>query len=131
MRSEIWSLEIRCRMDWTVDPRGNLPVVRQVLGSLRSRGPRGEGQGARPINALDELCRLMKSLVHPKPGAAGSLGAGLIPISSELCYRLGACQIAMCATGMQRCVEAQPGGGTAGRRGRGWTSGGWGGPSMG
>ena len=60
----------------------------------------------RPINALDELCRLMKSLVHPKPGAAGSLGAGLIPISSELCYRLGACQIAMCATGMQRCVEA-------------------------
>lgn len=59
----------------------------------------------RPINALDELCRLMKSLVHPKPGAAGSLGAGLIPISSELCYRLGACQIAMCATGMQRCAE--------------------------
>uniref|UniRef100_A0A452EMZ8 Phosphatidylinositol 3,4,5-trisphosphate-dependent Rac exchanger 1 protein n=1 Tax=Capra hircus TaxID=9925 RepID=A0A452EMZ8_CAPHI len=57
----------------------------------------------RPINALDELCRLMKSLVHPKSGAAGSLGAGLIPISSELCYRLGACQIAMCGTGMQRC----------------------------
>uniref|UniRef100_A0A287B6M9 Phosphatidylinositol 3,4,5-trisphosphate-dependent Rac exchanger 1 protein n=1 Tax=Sus scrofa TaxID=9823 RepID=A0A287B6M9_PIG len=56
----------------------------------------------RPINALDELCRLMKSFVHPKPGASGSLGAGLIPISSELCYRLGACQIAMCRTGMQR-----------------------------
>lgn len=56
----------------------------------------------RPINALDELCRLMKSLVHPKPGAGASLGAGLIPVSSELCYRLGACQIAMCGTGMQR-----------------------------
>ncbi|KAL2763586.1 phosphatidylinositol 3,4,5-trisphosphate-dependent Rac exchanger 1 protein [Daubentonia madagascariensis] len=56
----------------------------------------------RPINALDELCRLMKSFVHPKPGAGGILGAGLIPISSELCYRLGACQIAMCGTGMQR-----------------------------
>uniref|UniRef100_A0A8C9JSI9 Phosphatidylinositol 3,4,5-trisphosphate-dependent Rac exchanger 1 protein n=1 Tax=Panthera tigris altaica TaxID=74533 RepID=A0A8C9JSI9_PANTA len=56
----------------------------------------------RPINALDELCRLMKSFVHPKPGASGSLGAGLIPISSELCYRLGACQIAMCGTGRQR-----------------------------
>ncbi|KAF6089023.1 phosphatidylinositol-3,4,5-trisphosphate dependent Rac exchange factor 1 [Phyllostomus discolor] len=56
----------------------------------------------RPINALDELCRLMKSFVHPKPGAPGSLGAGLVPISSELCYRLGACQIAMCGTGMQR-----------------------------
>lgn len=47
VRSEIWSLEIRCRMDWTVDPRGNLPLVRQVLVSLRSRGPRGEGQGQR------------------------------------------------------------------------------------
>ncbi|XP_012879769.1 PREDICTED: phosphatidylinositol 3,4,5-trisphosphate-dependent Rac exchanger 1 protein [Dipodomys ordii] len=56
----------------------------------------------RPINALDELCRLMKSLVHPRPGASGSPGASLIPISSELCYRLGACQIAMCGTGMQR-----------------------------
>lgn len=56
----------------------------------------------RPINALDELCRLMKSFVHPKPGAAGSVGTGLIPISSELCYRLGACQMVMCGTGMQR-----------------------------
>ncbi|XP_047395732.1 phosphatidylinositol 3,4,5-trisphosphate-dependent Rac exchanger 1 protein [Sciurus carolinensis] len=56
----------------------------------------------RPINALDELCRLMKSFVHPKPGTSGSLGAGLVPVSSELCYRLGACQMAMCGTGMQR-----------------------------
>lgn len=72
----------------------------------------------RPINALDELCRLMKSFVHPKPGAAGSLGTGLIPISSELCYRLGACQIAMCRTGMQRCAESQGAGGR-GREGLG------------
>lgn len=56
----------------------------------------------RPINALDELCRLMKSLVHPKAGTAGSPGTGLIPVSSELCYRLGACQITVCGTGMQR-----------------------------
>lgn len=63
----------------------------------------------RPINALDELCRLMKCLVHPKPGAGGSLGAGLIPVSSELCYRLGACQIAMCGTGMQRWAAAEGG----------------------
>jgi phosphatidylinositol-3,4,5-trisphosphate-dependent Rac exchanger protein 1 len=56
----------------------------------------------RPINALDELCRLMKSLVHPRPGASGNLGAGLVPISLELCYRLGACQIVMCGSGMQR-----------------------------
>uniref|UniRef100_A0A8C9PGT2 Phosphatidylinositol-3,4,5-trisphosphate dependent Rac exchange factor 1 n=1 Tax=Spermophilus dauricus TaxID=99837 RepID=A0A8C9PGT2_SPEDA len=61
----------------------------------------------RPINALDELCRLMKSLVHPTPGAGGSFGASLIPVSSELCYRLGACQMALCGTGMQR--GSQPG----------------------
>uniref|UniRef100_A0A674H1Y1 Phosphatidylinositol 3,4,5-trisphosphate-dependent Rac exchanger 1 protein n=1 Tax=Taeniopygia guttata TaxID=59729 RepID=A0A674H1Y1_TAEGU len=61
----------------------------------------------RPINAMDELCRLLKSFVSTKPIQSGcsssaSSGAGLLPISSELCYRLGACQITMCATGMQR-----------------------------
>ncbi|XP_053309033.1 phosphatidylinositol 3,4,5-trisphosphate-dependent Rac exchanger 1 protein [Spea bombifrons] len=61
----------------------------------------------RPINALDELCRLMKSYTSPKPpqsgyASANIYGAGLLPISSELCYRLGACQIVMCGTGMQR-----------------------------
>ncbi|XP_055964437.1 phosphatidylinositol 3,4,5-trisphosphate-dependent Rac exchanger 1 protein [Sorex fumeus] len=56
----------------------------------------------RPINALDELCRLLRVFIHPKPGAGASVGAGLVPVSSELCYRLGACQIVMCATGMQR-----------------------------
>ncbi|XP_030319020.1 phosphatidylinositol 3,4,5-trisphosphate-dependent Rac exchanger 1 protein isoform X5 [Calypte anna] len=61
----------------------------------------------RPINAMDELCRLMKSFIHTKPTQSGysssnTSGAGLLPISSELCYRLGACQITMCGTGMQR-----------------------------
>ncbi|XP_050773206.1 phosphatidylinositol 3,4,5-trisphosphate-dependent Rac exchanger 1 protein isoform X3 [Gopherus flavomarginatus] len=61
----------------------------------------------RPINAMDELCRLMKSFINTKPTQSGysssnTPGAGLLPISSELCYRLGACQIAMCGTGMQR-----------------------------
>lgn len=61
----------------------------------------------RPINALDELCRLMKSFLAPKQSPSefckNSLsGAALLPVSSELCYRLGACQIAMCGTGMQR-----------------------------
>ncbi|XP_067410379.1 phosphatidylinositol 3,4,5-trisphosphate-dependent Rac exchanger 1 protein [Emydura macquarii macquarii] len=61
----------------------------------------------RPINAMDELCRLMKSFINTKPTQSGyssnnTSGAGLLPISSELCYRLGACQIAMCGTGMQR-----------------------------
>ncbi|OXB71859.1 UNVERIFIED_CONTAM: hypothetical protein H355_015351 [Colinus virginianus] len=61
----------------------------------------------RPINAMDELCRLMKSFINAKPTPSGysssnTSGAGLLPISSELCYRLGACQITMCGTGMQR-----------------------------
>ncbi|XP_074867883.1 phosphatidylinositol 3,4,5-trisphosphate-dependent Rac exchanger 1 protein isoform X3 [Carettochelys insculpta] len=61
----------------------------------------------RPINAMDELCRLMKSFISTKPTQSGypssnTSGAGLLPISSELCYRLGACQIAMCGTGMHR-----------------------------
>ncbi|NWR40807.1 PREX1 protein, partial [Regulus satrapa] len=61
----------------------------------------------RPINAMDELCRLLKSFISTKAVQSGcsssaSSGAGLLPISSELCYRLGACQITMCATGMQR-----------------------------
>ncbi|KAH0619136.1 hypothetical protein JD844_018832 [Phrynosoma platyrhinos] len=63
----------------------------------------------RPINAMDELCRLMKSFVSTKgsqsayPGSYVA-GAGLLPISSELCYRLGACQITMCGTGMQSLI---------------------------
>lgn len=82
-------------------------MTREASGGLRAAGLSRTPvivplQLIRPINALDELYRLMKSLVHPRAGVAGSLGAGLIPISSELCYRLGACQITMCGTGMQR-----------------------------
>ncbi|CAN2389839.1 Rac guanyl-nucleotide exchange factor activity [Pristimantis euphronides] len=63
----------------------------------------------RPINALDELCRLMKSFINPKQSPSefcknSLFGAALLPISSELCYRLGACQMVMCGTGMQRCT---------------------------
>ncbi|XP_042557428.1 phosphatidylinositol 3,4,5-trisphosphate-dependent Rac exchanger 1 protein-like [Dipodomys spectabilis] len=54
-----------------------------------------------PINALNELCHIMQSLVHPRPSASGSPGTSLIPISSEICCLLGACQIAKCGTGMQ------------------------------
>uniref|UniRef100_A0A663MZX9 Phosphatidylinositol-3,4,5-trisphosphate dependent Rac exchange factor 1 n=1 Tax=Athene cunicularia TaxID=194338 RepID=A0A663MZX9_ATHCN len=53
------------------------------------------------------LLWLMKSFINTKPTQSGyssstTSGAGLLPISSELCYRLGACQITMCGTGMQR-----------------------------
>ncbi|CAH2302935.1 Hypothetical predicted protein, partial [Pelobates cultripes] len=49
----------------------------------------------------------MKSYIStklPQSGYANSniYGAGLLSTSSELCYRLGACQIVMCGTGMQR-----------------------------
>ncbi|XP_061656791.1 phosphatidylinositol 3,4,5-trisphosphate-dependent Rac exchanger 1 protein isoform X1 [Syngnathoides biaculeatus] len=57
----------------------------------------------RPLNTLDDLCRLMQSYVNARPGAHGQpSGVGLLCVSSELCNRLGACQITMCATGMQR-----------------------------
>lgn len=79
------------------------------MGASSDRPGVCASQLIRPINALDELCRLMKSFVYPKPGATGSLGAGLIPISSELCYRLGACQMTMCGTGMQRCASPERG----------------------
>ncbi|MBZ3883619.1 Phosphatidylinositol 3,4,5-trisphosphate-dependent Rac exchanger 1 protein [Sciurus carolinensis] len=57
-----------------------------------------------PINAIDELCHLLKSFMHSKPGNSRSLGSGLLPVSCELCYHLGACQMAMCSTGMQRSI---------------------------
>uniref|UniRef100_A0A8C5SKF9 Phosphatidylinositol 3,4,5-trisphosphate-dependent Rac exchanger 1 protein n=1 Tax=Laticauda laticaudata TaxID=8630 RepID=A0A8C5SKF9_LATLA len=69
----------------------------------------------RPINAMQELCRLMKSFISTKGNQSGYssnyvAGAGLLPISSEFCYRLGACQVVMCGTGMQRstlCVSLE------------------------
>ncbi|CAL8369604.1 unnamed protein product [Lota lota] len=59
----------------------------------------------RPLNALDDLCRLMQSYVNVRPGAQGHpSGVSVLSVSSELCNRLGACHITMCATGMQRCT---------------------------
>ncbi|XP_048065877.1 phosphatidylinositol 3,4,5-trisphosphate-dependent Rac exchanger 1 protein [Megalobrama amblycephala] len=59
----------------------------------------------RPLNTLDDLCRLMQSYMNVKPGSAGQpSGVSVLLVSSELCNRLGACQITMCATGMQRCT---------------------------
>lgn len=59
----------------------------------------------RPLNTLDDLCRLMHSYLNVRPNAAGHLsGVSVLCVSSELCNRLGACHITMCATGMQRCT---------------------------
>ncbi|XP_064162230.1 phosphatidylinositol 3,4,5-trisphosphate-dependent Rac exchanger 1 protein-like [Anguilla rostrata] len=59
----------------------------------------------RPLNALDDLCRLMQSYINVRPsGSAHPSGVSVLAVSSELCDRLGACHITMCATGMQRCT---------------------------
>lgn len=70
----------------------------------------------RPLNALDELYRLVTSFIRSKRIAAcvntpcGASGVGLLSVSSELCDRLGACHIIMCSSGVHRCVTSLPGG---------------------
>uniref|UniRef100_A0A8C5DX26 Phosphatidylinositol 3,4,5-trisphosphate-dependent Rac exchanger 1 protein n=1 Tax=Gouania willdenowi TaxID=441366 RepID=A0A8C5DX26_GOUWI len=57
----------------------------------------------RPLNTLDDLCRLMQSYVNVRSCAQGHpSGVSVLCVSSELCNRLGACHITMCGTGMQR-----------------------------
>ncbi|XP_039072852.1 phosphatidylinositol 3,4,5-trisphosphate-dependent Rac exchanger 2 protein [Hyaena hyaena] len=64
----------------------------------------------RPLNALDELYRLVTSFIRSKRTAAcantacGASGVGLLSVSSELCNRLGACHIIMCNSGVHRCT---------------------------
>ncbi|XP_067836414.1 phosphatidylinositol 3,4,5-trisphosphate-dependent Rac exchanger 2 protein isoform X2 [Heptranchias perlo] len=64
----------------------------------------------RPLNALDELYRLMESFIRSKRTAAcaytacSASGIGLLSVSSELCNRLGACHIMMCNSGVHRCT---------------------------
>ncbi|XP_011362929.1 phosphatidylinositol 3,4,5-trisphosphate-dependent Rac exchanger 2 protein [Pteropus vampyrus] len=64
----------------------------------------------RPLNALDELYRLVASFIRSKRTAAcvntacSASGVGLLSVSSELCSRLGACHIIMCNSGVHRCT---------------------------
>nr|XP_033789868.1 phosphatidylinositol 3,4,5-trisphosphate-dependent Rac exchanger 2 protein isoform X2 [Geotrypetes seraphini] len=64
----------------------------------------------RPLNALDELYRLVDSFIRSKRTAAcaytacSASGVGLLSVSSELCNRLGACHIIMCNSGVHRCT---------------------------
>uniref|UniRef100_A0A3P8ZH55 Phosphatidylinositol-3,4,5-trisphosphate-dependent Rac exchange factor 1 n=1 Tax=Esox lucius TaxID=8010 RepID=A0A3P8ZH55_ESOLU len=59
----------------------------------------------RPLNTLDDLCRLMQTYLNTRPNTAGHpSGVSLLSVSSELCNRLGACHITMCATGILRCT---------------------------
>ncbi|XP_063062477.1 phosphatidylinositol 3,4,5-trisphosphate-dependent Rac exchanger 2 protein [Engraulis encrasicolus] len=64
----------------------------------------------RPLNALEELYRLMESFISTRRTAAcqftpcGASGVGLLSVASELCSRLGACHIVMCNSGVHRCT---------------------------
>ncbi|XP_069477256.1 phosphatidylinositol 3,4,5-trisphosphate-dependent Rac exchanger 2 protein [Ambystoma mexicanum] len=64
----------------------------------------------RPLNALDELYRLVESFIRSKRTAAcaytacSASGVGLLSVASELCNRLGACHIMMCNSGVHRCT---------------------------
>lgn len=65
----------------------------------------------KPLNALDELYRLITSFIRSKRIAAcvntpcSASGVGLLSVSSELCDRLGACHIIMCSSGVHRYVN--------------------------
>uniref|UniRef100_A0A8C4RZ26 Phosphatidylinositol 3,4,5-trisphosphate-dependent Rac exchanger 2 protein n=1 Tax=Erpetoichthys calabaricus TaxID=27687 RepID=A0A8C4RZ26_ERPCA len=64
----------------------------------------------RPLNALDELYRLIESFISSKRTAAcqytacGASGVGLLSVALELCNRLGACHVVMCNSGVHRCT---------------------------
>ncbi|KAF3696572.1 Phosphatidylinositol 3,4,5-trisphosphate-dependent Rac exchanger 1 protein [Channa argus] len=59
----------------------------------------------RPLNTLDDLCRIMQSYINVHTSAQSHpSGVSVLCVSSELCNRLGACHITMCGTGMQRCT---------------------------
>lgn len=48
----------------------------------------------------------MQAYMNVKAGSAGQpSGVSVLLVSSELCNRLGACHITMCATGMQRYLS--------------------------
>uniref|UniRef100_A0A8C9RWE7 Phosphatidylinositol 3,4,5-trisphosphate-dependent Rac exchanger 2 protein n=1 Tax=Scleropages formosus TaxID=113540 RepID=A0A8C9RWE7_SCLFO len=64
----------------------------------------------RPLNAVEELYRLMERFISSRRTAAcqftacGASGVGLLSVASELCNRLGACHIVMCNSGVHRCT---------------------------
>ncbi|XP_043922200.1 phosphatidylinositol 3,4,5-trisphosphate-dependent Rac exchanger 2 protein [Protopterus annectens] len=64
----------------------------------------------RPLNALEELYRLIESFTRSKRtpsstcSTSSASGVGLLSVSSELCNRLGACHIVMCNSGVHRCT---------------------------
>lgn len=85
--------------------------VHQLLGPVLSPltpSPFVAPQLMRPLNALEELYRLMESFISCRRTAAcqntacGASGVGLLTVASELCARLGATHIVMCNSGVHR-----------------------------
>lgn len=75
---------------------------------LHKPSPSVPTQLMRPLNALEELYRLMESFISCRRTAAcqytacGASGVGLLTVASELCSRLGATHIVMCNSGVHR-----------------------------
>ncbi|XP_067382559.1 phosphatidylinositol 3,4,5-trisphosphate-dependent Rac exchanger 1 protein isoform X2 [Channa argus] len=93
--------------------KSNLPTdsnttavkIDQILGlEVRDLHP-SIAKLLRPLNTLDDLCRIMQSYINVHTSAQSHpSGVSVLCVSSELCNRLGACHITMCGTGMQRCT---------------------------
>lgn len=79
-----------------------------LVGSCPHPSPSVSAQLMRPLNALEELYRLMESFISCRRTAAcqytacGASGVGLLTVASELCSRLGATHIVMCNSGVHR-----------------------------
>uniref|UniRef100_A0A8C5AAH8 Phosphatidylinositol-3,4,5-trisphosphate dependent Rac exchange factor 2 n=1 Tax=Gadus morhua TaxID=8049 RepID=A0A8C5AAH8_GADMO len=82
----------------------------RLITTIKSKIPPPPPQLMRPLNALDELYRLIESFISCRRTAAcqstacGASGVGLLSVASELCSRLGATHIVMCNSGVHRCT---------------------------
>uniref|UniRef100_A0AAX7T275 Phosphatidylinositol 3,4,5-trisphosphate-dependent Rac exchanger 2 protein n=1 Tax=Astatotilapia calliptera TaxID=8154 RepID=A0AAX7T275_ASTCA len=89
----------------------SLDKVKQY--NKRLRYYRSNNNLMRPLNALEELYRLMESFISCRRTAAcqytacGASGVGLLSVASELCSRLGATHIVMCNSGVHRVTLEQ------------------------
>uniref|UniRef100_A0A8C5AMD6 Phosphatidylinositol-3,4,5-trisphosphate dependent Rac exchange factor 2 n=1 Tax=Gadus morhua TaxID=8049 RepID=A0A8C5AMD6_GADMO len=88
--------------------QSNMPP--SLITTIKSKIPPPPPQLMRPLNALDELYRLIESFISCRRTAAcqstacGASGVGLLSVASELCSRLGATHIVMCNSGVHRCT---------------------------
>ncbi len=105
-RPWVWNIRVWLNNSWVVIFGWTIPVIWNVIVMLFYYSL--SLQLMRPLNALDELYRLMESFISCRRTAAcqftacGASGVGLLTVASELCSRLGACHIVMCNSGVHR-----------------------------